>query len=34
MANRTDLIRLAGPPAFNALNREFTQNRDPGLPSS
>jgi len=32
MANRTDGILLAGPPAFNALNREFTQNRDPGLP--
>ncbi|HEY5879711.1 MAG TPA: alpha/beta-hydrolase family protein, partial [Nakamurella sp.] len=32
MANRTDGILLAGPPAFNALNREFTQGRDPGTP--
>ena len=32
MANRTDGILLAGPPAFNALNREFTTDRDPGTP--
>ena len=32
MANRTDGILLAGPPAFNALNREFTADRDPGSP--
>ena len=32
MANRTDGILLAGPPAFNALNREFTADRDPGTP--
>jgi uncharacterized membrane protein len=30
MANRTDGILLAGPPAFNPLNREFTDGRDPG----
>ena len=30
MANRTDGILLAGPPAFNQLNREFTDKRDPG----
>lgn len=30
MANRTDGVLLAGSPAFNALNREFTQGRDPG----
>ena len=32
MANRTDGILLAGPPAFNPLNREFTDGRDPGSP--
>jgi uncharacterized membrane protein len=32
MANRTDGILLAGPPAFNPLNREFTDGRDPGTP--
>jgi uncharacterized membrane protein len=32
MANRTDGILLAGPPAFNPLNREFTEGRDPGTP--
>jgi uncharacterized membrane protein len=32
MANRTNGILLAGSPAFNALNREFTQGRDPGTP--
>ena len=32
MANRTDGILLAGPPGFNALNREFTADRDPGSP--
>ncbi len=32
MANRTDGVLLAGSPAFNALNREFTQERDPGSP--
>ena len=33
MANRTDGILLAGPPAFNPLNREFTDGRDPGSPA-
>ena len=32
MANRTDGILLAGPPAFNPLNREFTDGRDSGTP--
>jgi uncharacterized membrane protein len=32
MANRTSGILLAGPPAFNALNREFTAQRDAGSP--
>ena len=32
MANRTNGILLAGPPAFNPLNREFTDGRDPGSP--
>jgi uncharacterized membrane protein len=32
MANRTDGILLAGPPAFNPLNREFTNQRDQGTP--
>jgi uncharacterized membrane protein len=32
MANRTDGILLAGPPAFNPLNREFTDGRDAGTP--
>ena len=32
MANRTDGILLAGPPAFNQLNREFTDRRDPESP--
>jgi uncharacterized membrane protein len=32
MANRTDGILLAGPPAFNQLNREFTDKRDPSSP--
>ena len=32
MANRTDGVLLAGPPAFNPLNREFTSGRDPGTP--
>lgn len=32
MANRTDGVLLAGPPAFNPLNREFTGGRDPGTP--
>jgi uncharacterized membrane protein len=32
MANRTDGVLLAGPPAFNALNREFTADRDPSSP--
>lgn len=32
MANRTNGILLAGPPAFNALNREFTDGRQPGSP--
>jgi uncharacterized membrane protein len=32
MANRTDGVLLAGPPAFNPLNREFTEGRDPGTP--
>jgi uncharacterized membrane protein len=32
MANRTDGVLLAGPPAFNPLNREFTDGRDPGSP--
>ena len=32
MANRTDGVLLAGPPAFNPLNREFTDGRDPGTP--
>ncbi len=32
MANRTNGILLAGPPAFNPLNREFTNGRDPGSP--
>jgi uncharacterized membrane protein len=30
MANRTDGVLLAGSPAFNALNREFTEGRDAG----
>ena len=32
MANRTNGILLAGPPAFNPLNREFTDRRDSGSP--
>ena len=32
MANRTDGMLLAGPPAFNSLNREFTAGREPGTP--
>ena len=32
LANRTDGVLLAGPPAFNPLNREFTGDRDPGTP--
>lgn len=32
MANRTDGILLAGSPAFNELNREFTDRRDPASP--
>ena len=32
MANRTDGILLAGSPAFNPLNREFTDGRDAGSP--
>ena len=32
MSNRTDGILLAGPPAFNPLNREFTDGRDAGSP--
>lgn len=32
MANRTDGMLLAGPPSFNLLNREFTEQRDPGSP--
>ncbi|MEP6561433.1 MAG: alpha/beta-hydrolase family protein [Nakamurella sp.] len=32
MANRTDGILLAGSPAFNELNREFTNGRDAGSP--
>ena len=32
MANRTNGILLAGPPAFNPLNREFTDGRDAGSP--
>ncbi len=32
MANRTDGVLLAGSPAFNPLNREFTEQRDAGSP--
>ena len=32
MANRTDGVLLAGSPAFNELNREFTHGRDPATP--
>ena len=32
MANRTDGILLTGPPAFNPLNREFSNGRDQGSP--
>ena len=32
MANRTDGVLLVGPPAFNPLNREFTDGRDQGTP--
>ena len=32
MANRTNGALFAGPPNFNTLFREFTDNRDPGSP--
>ena len=32
MANRTTGALCAGPPNFNTLYREFTDDRDPGSP--